>query len=58
MILSLVIVFALIINAPSISIRGSVENLKEGDVRSLDCPEQYFVNSRKILSANCTMCAK
>ena len=49
MILSLVIVFALFINAPSISIRRSVENLKEGDVRGLDCPEQYFVNSRKIL---------
>lgn len=49
MILSLVIIFALIINAPSISIRRSVENLKEGNVRSLDCPEQYFVNSRKIL---------
>ena len=49
MILSLVIAFALITNPPSISIRGPVENLKEGDVRSLDCQEQYFVNSRKIL---------
>lgn len=56
MILSLVIAFALIINPPSVSIRRSVENLKEGDVRSLDCLEQYFVNSRKILRANCTTC--
>jgi hypothetical protein len=49
MILSLVIAFALIINPPSISIRRSFENLKEVDVRSLDCPEQYFVNLKKIL---------